>query len=37
MEKRFNGKWSSKMLADCSWSLIRETPAGEYKRQKKTK
>jgi hypothetical protein len=35
--KRFNGKWSPKMLADCSWSLIRETQTGEYKWQKKMK
>jgi hypothetical protein len=37
MEKRFNGKWSPKILADCSWSLTRETPIGEYNRQKKKK
>jgi hypothetical protein len=30
MKKRFNGKWSPKMLAECSWSLKRETPTGEY-------
>jgi hypothetical protein len=35
MEKRFNGKWSPNVLADWSWSLTRETPSGEYKRQKK--
>jgi hypothetical protein len=35
MEKTFNGKWSPSMLAGCSWSLIRETPNGEYKTQKK--
>jgi hypothetical protein len=37
MEKRHTGKWSPNMLADYYWSLIRETPTGEYKRQKKTK
>jgi hypothetical protein len=37
MGKKFNGKWSPKMLADCSWSFTRETPTDEYKRQKKTK
>jgi hypothetical protein len=26
MEKRFSGKWSPKMLGDCSWSLKREAP-----------
>jgi hypothetical protein len=30
-------KMESNTLADCCWSLIRETPTGEYKRQKKTK
>jgi hypothetical protein len=28
---------SPNMLADCYWSLIRETPTGECKRQNKTK
>jgi hypothetical protein len=37
IEERLNGKWSRNMLADCCWSLMRETPTGEYKRQKKTK
>jgi hypothetical protein len=37
MEKGFDGKWSPNMLADCSWSLIRATSTGEYKRQKKRK
>jgi hypothetical protein len=37
MEKSFNGKWSPNILADCSWSLIRERPTGEYKGQKKMK
>jgi hypothetical protein len=36
MEKRYRGKWSSNILADYCWSLIRETPTGEHKRQKKT-
>jgi hypothetical protein len=28
---------SSNILADCCWSLIRETPTGECKMEKKTK
>jgi len=35
MDKRYSGLWSPNMLADCSWSLIRETPTGKYERQKK--
>jgi hypothetical protein len=35
MEKKFNAKWSQNMLADCCWGLIKETPAGGCKRQKK--
>jgi hypothetical protein len=30
MEKRYSGKWSPNMLVDYCWSLIRETPTGEY-------
>jgi hypothetical protein len=37
MEKRYRGKWTPDMYADCCWSLIWETPTGEYKRQKKKK
>jgi hypothetical protein len=33
-EKRYGGTWSPKMLGDYCWSLIRETPAGEYNRKK---
>jgi hypothetical protein len=28
---------STNILVDCSWSLIRETPTGEYKTQEKKK
>jgi hypothetical protein len=35
IEKRCSGKQSSHVLADYYWSLIRETPTGEYKGQKK--
>jgi hypothetical protein len=31
--KKYSGKWSLNILADYCWSLISETPAGEYKRQ----
>ena len=34
-DKRYNGKWSPNMLADYSWTLVRETSASDYKRQKK--
>jgi len=37
VENPYSGKWSPNMLADYCWSLIRETPPGECKRQKKTK
>jgi hypothetical protein len=36
-EKKYSGKWSSNISADCCWSLIREKTTGEYKRQKKKK
>ena len=32
--KRYSGKWSPNMHADYCWSLVRETPTGEYKKQK---
>jgi hypothetical protein len=35
MEERYQGKWSKSMLADYCWTLIRESPATEYKRQAK--
>jgi hypothetical protein len=34
MEKRYSGKWELKY---CCWSLIRETPTGKCKMEKKTK
>ena len=37
IEKKYSRKWSPYILTDSCWSLIRETPAYEYKRQKKTK
>jgi hypothetical protein len=37
MEKRYSGKWSANILADYCWILIKETPTGEYKSQKKKK
>jgi hypothetical protein len=36
-EKRYSGKWSPIILADCCWSPTKETPTGENKRQKKKK
>jgi len=36
-EKEYSEKWSTNILADCCWSLIRETLTGENKSQKKTK
>jgi hypothetical protein len=35
MEKKFSVKCSPKMLAHCSWSLVRETQTGKYKRQRR--
>jgi hypothetical protein len=37
IEKRYSREWSSNILAESCWSLIRETLTGECKRQKKTK
>jgi len=37
IEKRYSAKLSPNMLVDYCWSLIRETPTGESKKQKKTK
>ena len=34
-EKRYIGKWSANVLAHYSWSVVRETPSGENKKQKK--
>ena len=36
IKNRYGGKWRPNMLADNCWSLIRETSAGENKRQKNT-
>jgi hypothetical protein len=35
MGKGHSGKWMPNMLADNGWILIRETPTGEYKRQRR--
>jgi len=35
MEKRYQGKWNWAMLADFCWSLARDVPNMEYKRQAK--
>jgi len=35
MKKRYQGKWSPAMLADYCWSVIRDVPLAEYKRQVK--
>jgi len=35
MEKRYQGNWNCAMLADCCWTLARDVPTMEYKRQVK--
>ncbi|GBN42009.1 hypothetical protein AVEN_182619-1 [Araneus ventricosus] len=35
MEKRYQGNWSTVMLAGYCWTLIRDTPHVHYKRQAK--
>jgi hypothetical protein len=35
MEKRYQGKWSTSMLADCCWMLVRNAPEQLHKRQAK--
>ena len=35
MEKRYQGKWSTSMLADYCWTLIRNAPEQLHKRQAK--
>jgi hypothetical protein len=35
MEKRYQGKWSSSMLADYYWTVRRDSPGLAYKRQAK--
>jgi hypothetical protein len=37
MEKRYQGKWNCAMLADYCWTLTRDAPTMEYKRQAKGK
>ena len=37
MEKRYEGKWNCAMLADYCWTLARDAPTTEYKRQAKRK
>ena len=33
MEKIYQGKWNCAMLADCCWTLARDAPTVECKRQ----
>jgi len=33
MEKRYQGKWSSSMLADYCWTLKRDVPDAKYRRK----
>jgi len=35
VKKRYQGKWNCAMLADYCWTLARDAPAMEYKRQAK--
>jgi len=35
IEKRYQGNWNCAMLADYCWTLARDTPTMEYKRQAK--
>jgi len=37
MEKRYQGKWNCAMLADYCWTLAKDVPTIEYKRQAKRK
>jgi hypothetical protein len=37
MEKRYQGKWNSSILANYCWTLARVAPNIEYKRQAKRK
>jgi len=37
MENRHKGKWSPAMLADYCWTVVRDAPDVEYKRQAKIK
>jgi hypothetical protein len=36
-KKRYSGRWNPDMLAHNCWTLVRETPTEEYKRQKTIK
>ena len=33
MEKRYQGKWTSSILADCCWTLNRDVPEANYRRK----
>jgi len=33
MEKRYLGKWTSRMLADYCWTLKRDVPDSKYRRK----
>ena len=33
MEKRYQGKWTSSMLADYCWTLKRDVPEANYRRK----
>ena len=35
MEKRYQGRWSPSMLADCCWTLVRDQPNLPYSRKAK--
>ena len=37
MENRYQGKWKCAVLADYCWTLARDAPIMEYKRQAKRK
>jgi hypothetical protein len=37
MEKWFVGRWNCGMLAECCWSIVRETPDSGYKRKRSRK
>ena len=37
MEKRYQGIWNCAMLSDYCWTLARDVPTMEYKRQEKRK
>ena len=37
IEKRYQGKWSARMLADYCWTVIRDATQLDYKREAKRK